>query len=180
MNEMNDKSFEKSPVKNESYITRLCENVFELSAMAECLQIDQAITVEDSRELFHCIMKWAKEFERSFDLAGEEDYVMGIKAFGNRKLQETFPFDPKRADLHQLNPRQVLQDYVRFTRDVSLTWPWAASAEEILGDEQKQKEVRDALQFDLKEGYNANALYEEMNKVFGIAPELEMLPSMHL
>lgn len=177
---MNDYPSGNPPAKDEGYIIRLCENVFELSAMAECLQIDRAITAEDSRELFHCIVGWAKEFERSFDPAGEEDYLMSIETFGRRILLETFPFDPERADPEPLNPRQALRDYVRFTRDVSLTWPWAAAAGEILGDEQKQKEVRDALRFDPEEGYDTAALYEEMNKVFGIAPELGQQPAMRL
>ena len=42
----------------------LCENVFELSAMAEELQIIGSITVEDSRELFYLVLEWAEEFEK--------------------------------------------------------------------------------------------------------------------
>ena len=45
----------------------LCENVFELSAMAEELQIIGSITVEDSRELFYLVLDWAEEFEKQFD-----------------------------------------------------------------------------------------------------------------
>lgn len=175
---MNDHPSENPTVKDEGYIIRLCDNVFELSAMAECLQIDRAITVEDSRALFYCVLNWAKEFEQSFDPKGGEDYLMSIETFARRKLLETFPFDPEIAGPEMLSSRQALLDYVRFTRDTSLTWPWAVSAEEILGDEQKQKEVRDALRFDPAEGYDTGALYEEMNKVFGVAPELESRTAM--
>ena len=44
----------------------LCENVFELSAMAEELQITGSIAVEDSRNCSTCV-DWAEEFEKQFD-----------------------------------------------------------------------------------------------------------------
>lgn len=86
------------PVEDDGYLTRLCENVFELSATAERLRIDRAITVKDSRELFHCVLDWAKEFEQDYDPNGGEDYLMSIETFGNQKILETFPYDPELAD----------------------------------------------------------------------------------
>lgn len=74
---------------------RLCESVFELSRIAECMEIDRTISAPDSRELFYCILDWAKEFEHGFDESGQEDYLGAIESYSSRKLQETFPYDPE-------------------------------------------------------------------------------------
>ena len=67
----------------------LCENVFELSAMAEELQIIGSITVEDSRELFYLVLDWAEEFEKQFD-PETQDYLTEMESFGRRKLFGAF------------------------------------------------------------------------------------------
>ena len=72
----------------------LCENVFELSAMAEELQIIGSITVEDSRELFYLVLDWAEEFEKQFD-PETQDYLTEIESFGRRKLLGTFQTVPE-------------------------------------------------------------------------------------
>ena len=72
----------------------LCENVFELSAMAEELQIIGSITVEDSRELFYLVLDWAEEFERQFD-PDTQDYLTEMESFGRRKLLGTFQTEPE-------------------------------------------------------------------------------------
>ena len=71
----------------------LCENVFELSAMAEELQIIGSITVEDSRELFYLVLEWAEEFEKQFD-PETQDYLTEMESFGRRKLLDTYRTEP--------------------------------------------------------------------------------------
>ena len=71
----------------------LCENVFELSAMAEELQIIDSITVEDSRELFYLVLDWAEEFEKQFD-PETQDYLTEMESFGRRKLLDTYRAEP--------------------------------------------------------------------------------------
>ena len=72
----------------------LCENVFELSALAEELQIIGSITVEDSRELFYLVLDWAEEFEKQFD-PETQDYLTEIESFGRRKLFGAFQTVPE-------------------------------------------------------------------------------------
>lgn len=72
----------------------LCENVFELSAMTEELQITGSITVEDSRELFYLVLDWAEEFEKQFD-PDTQDYLTEMESFGRRKLLGTFQTEPE-------------------------------------------------------------------------------------
>lgn len=71
----------------------LCENVFELSAMAEELQIIGSITVEDSRELFYLVLDWAEEFEKQFD-PETQDYLTEMESFGRCKLFGTYRTEP--------------------------------------------------------------------------------------
>ena len=78
-------------------VIRICENIFELSRMAECMELDQTITVEDGKELFYCVLDWATECEQGFIEDGTEDYLGAIEAFGARKLRETFPFEQEEA-----------------------------------------------------------------------------------
>ena len=72
----------------------LSENVFELSAMPEELQIIGSITVEDSRELFYLVLDWAEEFEKQFD-PDTQDYLTEMESFGRRKLLGTFQTEPE-------------------------------------------------------------------------------------
>lgn len=85
----------KEPAQNRSAGNNLelCETVFHMSRMAECMELDHTISVPDEQELFHAIMDWAKEFEQTFDSGGEE-YCYALESFAPQKLQETFPFDP--------------------------------------------------------------------------------------
>lgn len=69
---------------------KLMENMFEISAIAENMQIEGSIHVEDSRELFHCALTWAEDFEASFDEDGRKDYLMEIEDFARAKLRENF------------------------------------------------------------------------------------------
>ena len=71
----------------------LCENVFELSAMAEELEIIGSITGEDSRELFYLVLDWAEEFEKQFD-PETQDYLTEMESFGRRKLFGTYRTEP--------------------------------------------------------------------------------------
>lgn len=76
---------------NDKKIRRFAENMFEISSIAECMQIDGVIQVDDSRELFACVMGWASAFEQQFDNDGSEDYLFAIEDYARRKLLETFP-----------------------------------------------------------------------------------------
>lgn len=151
--------------------TRICENVFELSRIAECMEIDGAIEAEDSRELFYCILDWAEEFEKQFDPHGKENYQWCIEAFADRKLRENYQQELNYESV-SLNPRQALADFIRFTRDTAEVWPWFISSEEILGSPARLEDVRGAVPFDPIEGYDTDALYRALDNEFGINPEL--------
>lgn len=75
----------------EATMTKLMENVFEISRIAECLVIDGTIQVDDSRELFHCVKNWANEFEASFHDNGKHDYLIAIEEYAANMLLNTFP-----------------------------------------------------------------------------------------
>ena len=91
----------------------LCENVFELSAMAEELQIIGSITVEDSRELFYLVLDWAEEFEKQFD-PETQDYLTEIESFGRRKLErghhhlQKRPHHQQCQSNHRNNHQQII------------------------------------------------------------------------
>ena len=149
----------------------LCENVFEISRVAQAMEFDRTILVEDSRGLFSDVMKWAEEFEEQFSPHGKEDYLLSIEDFANRKLIENYLRETQ-AETVRLNPEQTLTDFILFTRDTSEIWPWFVSAEEILGSPEKLAEIRSSLAFDPEEGFDTDALYQALDETFGISPAL--------
>lgn len=57
------------------WTVRMCETVFDIALNAQHLCETKRIAVEDSRELFSCILQWAQKFEaKYFDEQGR-DYI---------------------------------------------------------------------------------------------------------
>lgn len=153
--------------------TGLCATVFYLSRYAECLEIDKAITVPDERELFWMIYEWAKRFEENFDPGGHADHQAELETQGYSWLMETFPYMPELDEALQVTPqRQEILDFVLFEDSTSIIWPWAVSAEEIRGDEQKLTAVESMLFYDPQTGYDTDQLYDALDTVFGANPVL--------
>ena len=73
----------------------LCCTVFYMARYAEAMETDRTITVPDERELFWCLLDWAKEFEKNFDRAGAIDHQMKLETEGSQWLRETFPYEPE-------------------------------------------------------------------------------------
>lgn len=68
---------------------------------------------------------------------------------------------------------QAVRDYLCFERDTTLIWPWFLSAEELLGDERKLREIGAALHPDPEHGYDTDEIYHALTEAFGLNPALE-------
>ena len=68
---------------------------------------------------------------------------------------------------------RAVRDFVCFERDTSQIWPWFISAEEILGDEGKLREIGAALRHDPTHGYDTEEIYSALTETFGVNPVLE-------
>ena len=73
----------------------LCCTVFYMARYAGAMETDKTITVPDERELFWCLLDWAKEFEKNFDRAAGIDHQMKLETEGRQWLLETFPCEPE-------------------------------------------------------------------------------------
>lgn len=76
---------------------RISECVYDMAIQAATMMDDMPENRKDtfdSRDLYHSIHHWAREFEDEFDKDGEEeDYLEKIDEFGNRKLREYFDME---------------------------------------------------------------------------------------
>lgn len=71
---------------------KLCENVHEVTCVAERLLKSGQITVKDSRDLFWESLEIARKFESQFN-AGTGDYLTDIEAYAENALRKAFPAD---------------------------------------------------------------------------------------
>lgn len=62
----------------------LLNNVFYISRIVECMEIDGTIVVEDERELFYWVLEIAKKFEKDFH--NDEDYLIAIEEFTRQNV----------------------------------------------------------------------------------------------
>lgn len=145
----------------------MCETVFYLARYAERLEIDKAISVPDERELLHMVCEWAEGFEREYDPYGPNDHSGELEARGTRWLLETFPYMPELD-----NRRQAIIDFVRFEEETSLIWPWAASPDEIMQNDDTLLQVEKDIHFFAEDDYDADELYDALNRIVGINPAL--------
>lgn len=83
--------FLKSTKDLNTAITDLCEVVYDITSVADSLQREGRIYVEDSRELFLTVLQLAKDFEESFSSEDyEKDYLAEVWDFAERKLVEEY------------------------------------------------------------------------------------------
>lgn len=76
-------------------------------------------------------------------------------------------------NINDMTPqRREILDLVQFEGGTAITWPWAATAEEISQDEEKLKAVEAMLNYDSKDGYDTDQLYHALDQVFGTNPIL--------
>ena len=68
---------------------------------------------------------------------------------------------------------QAVKDYLCFERDTTQIWPWSLSAEEMLGDESKLREIGAALRQDPEHGYDTEEIHQALTGTFGVNPALE-------
>lgn len=68
---------------------------------------------------------------------------------------------------------QAVKDYLCFERDSTQIWPWFLSAEEMLGDESKLREIGAALRQDPEHGYDTEEIHQALTGAFGVNPALE-------
>lgn len=64
---------------------RLCECVYDLSALAAQMLGSNGAEI-DSRDLFHHILNWSREFEEN--ASEHEDYMTAVVEFGKPKIEE--------------------------------------------------------------------------------------------
>lgn len=77
---------------------------------------------------------------------------------------------------HMMPQRREILALVRFEDNTAVTWPWAATVEEICQDEEKLKAVEAMLKYDPKGGYDTDQLYQAMDQIFGVNPLLMEQP----
>ena len=75
---------------------------------------------------------------------------------------------------------RAVRDYLCFERDTTQLWPWFLSAEEMLGDEQKLREIGAALHPDPEHGYGTEEIHQALTETFGVNPALEQGQTMGL
>lgn len=92
---MDDTSIRLMCILPESTI-KLCENVHEVTWVAERLLNAGQIAVSDSRDLFWESLEIARKFEIQFD-AETGDYLSDIELYAENALRKAFP--PARIDL---------------------------------------------------------------------------------
>ena len=68
---------------------------------------------------------------------------------------------------------QAVRDYLCFERDTTQIWPWSLSADEMLSDENRLREIGAALHYDLEDGYDTEEIYQALTDAFGVNPALE-------
>lgn len=146
----------------------ICGTVFYLARYAECLEIDKAITVPDERELFWMLLDWAREFTRTFGPNGNKDYMTELESQGPKWLKTTFPYMPKLD-----REREAIVDFLRFEESTSTIWPWALPADEILQNEELLRKVEKAVSFDSQGSCDTDELYDALDRVIGVNPELK-------
>jgi hypothetical protein len=72
---------------------KLCENVHEVTCVAEHLLKAGQIAVNDSRDLFWESLEIARKFEAQFDAEGG-DYLSDIELYAENSLKKAFPPEP--------------------------------------------------------------------------------------
>lgn len=145
---------------------RMCETIFYLARYAECLEIDKAISVPDERELMHMVFDWAEEFERKYDPYGH-NHSGELETRGTRWLLETFPYDPELDD-----ERQAIIEFIRSEDEKSSLWPWATPADEIIQSDTILRQLEKEIHFSAWGDFNADELYDALNRIVGINPAL--------
>ncbi len=73
--------------------------------------------------------------------------------------------------------RQAILDFIRFEEETSRIWPWAISAEAIIQSDEMLKEIECAIHSERGEDFNTDDLYDAIDRVAGVNPELETGPS---
>lgn len=68
---------------------------------------------------------------------------------------------------------QAVRDYLCFEQDTTQIWPWFLSADEMLGDENRLREIGAALHYDPEDGYDTEEINQALTEVFGVNPALE-------
>lgn len=68
---------------------------------------------------------------------------------------------------------QAVRDYLCFEQDTTQIWPWFLSADEMLGDENRLREIGAALRHDPEHGYDTEEIYQALTEAFGVNPALE-------
>lgn len=166
--EQSGNSIKSDAQPQERTMREVCDTVFYLSRYAEALEIDQAITVPDERELFHLIYEWARDFRQTFDPGGGADYQAELETRGPRWLLETFPHMPELD-----GRRQAIIDFIKFEEETSVIWPWAVPAEGIIQSEEMLLAVEKLVNFDDAHNYDTDELYAAVVQIAGVNPALE-------
>lgn len=73
--------------------------------------------------------------------------------------------------------RQAILDFIRFEEETSRIWPWAISAETIIQSDEMLKEIECTIRSECEESFDADNLYDAIDRVAGVNPELEATPS---
>lgn len=68
---------------------------------------------------------------------------------------------------------RAVKDYLCFERDTTQIWPWSLSAEEMLSDRSRLREIGAALHHDPQHGYDLEEIHQALNEAFGVNPSLE-------
>ncbi len=73
--------------------------------------------------------------------------------------------------------RQAILDFIRFEEETSRIWPWAISAETIIQSDEMLKEIEWVIRSERGETYDTDSMYDAIDRVAGVNPELETVPS---
>lgn len=113
------------------------------------------------------IYDWARKFEQEYDPCGEKDHSMELETQGPRWLLDTFPYTPEMDD-----KRQFILEFIEFEASTAEIWPWALSMGEMIQNEELLQKVEKAVQFDAAGSCDTDELYEALDKIVGVNPEL--------
>lgn len=68
---------------------------------------------------------------------------------------------------------QAVRDYLRFERDTAQIWPWFLSAEEMLADVNRLREIGAALHQGPENSYDTEDIHQALTEAFGENPTME-------
>lgn len=68
---------------------------------------------------------------------------------------------------------QAVRDYLRFERDTAQIWPWFLSADEMLSDGRKLREIGAALHQGPENNYDTEDIHQALTEAFGENPTME-------